>query len=100
MNEKILTIEDIKTLVRPVAEKYRIKEICLFGSYARGEACESSDLDFLVTGGEYFKSAMIFAFAEELRMILKKEVDVFEIDEIDKDSDLYRNIMKEKITIV
>ena len=33
-------------------------------------------------------------------MILKKEVDVFEVDEIDKDSDLYRNIMKEKITVV
>ena len=56
MNKKILTIQDIKTLVRPVAEKYRIKDICLFGSYARGEADESSDL--------------------------------------------YRNIMKEKITVV
>ena len=98
--EKILTIENIKTLVRPVAEKYRIKEIYLFGSYARGEADESSDLDFLAIGREYFKSVMIFSFAEELRMILKKEVHVFEIDEIDKDSDLYRNIMKEKITIV
>ena len=100
MNKKILTIQDIKTLVRPVAEKYRIKDICLFGSYARGEADESSDLDFLVIGGEDFKSTMIFAFSEELRIILKKEVDVFEVDEIDKDSDLYRNIMKEKITVV
>ena len=44
----------------------------MFGSYARGEANEDSDLDFLVLGGEDFKLTMIFAFAEELREVLKK----------------------------
>ena len=48
MNNHIFTIRDIKDLVKPIAEKYKVKEIYLFGSYARGEADESSDLDFLV----------------------------------------------------
>lgn len=72
MDNCIFTIQDIVRLVKPVAEKYRVKAIYLFGSYARGEADEDSDLDFLVFGGEDFKLTMIFALAEELREILKK----------------------------
>ena len=69
MNNKIFTIKDIEVLVKPIAEKYRVKEVYLFGSYARGDADESSDLDFLVLGGENFKLTMIFSLAEELRMV-------------------------------
>lgn len=96
MKSGIFTIEDIEMLVKPIAEKYKVKEIYLFGSYARGEADESSDLDFLVFGGESFKLTMIFSLAEELRSALKKDVDVFEINEIDKDSEFYKIIMKER----
>lgn len=99
MKDKIFDIKDIEALVKPIAEKYKVNAIYLFGSYARGEADESSDLDFLVFGGENFKLTMIFALAEELRMVLQKNVDVFEINEIDKDSDFYNTIMKERILV-
>ena len=99
MNNDIFTIGDIKDLVRPIAEKYKVKEIYLFGSYARGEADESSDLDFLVFGGENFKLTMIFSLAEDLRKVLKKDVDVFEISEINKDSNFYNVIMKERLLV-
>ena len=42
---------------------------------------------------------MIFALAEDLRDILKKNVDVFEISEINKDSDFYTTIMKERLFV-
>ena len=100
MNNHIFTIRDIEDLVKPIAQKYKVKEIYLFGSYARGEADESSDLDFLVFGGEGFKLTMIFALAEDLRKVLKKDVDVFEINEINKDSDFYNVIMKERLLVV
>lgn len=99
MNDSVFTLKDIASLIKPIVKKYRIKEVYLFGSYARGEADEDSDLDLLVFGGEDFKLTLIFAFAEELREILKKDVDVFEINEIDKDSDLYNTIMKERLLI-
>ncbi len=99
MSDRIFTIGDITRLVKPIAEKYKVQEIYLFGSYARGEADESSDLDFLVFGGEKFKPTMIFSLAEELREVLKKDVDVFEITEINKDSDFYRAIMKERLLV-
>lgn len=76
-----------------------MKEIYLFGSYARDEANENSDLDFLVIGGENFKLTMVFSLAEELREALEKDVDVFEINEINKDSDFYKTIMKERLLV-
>lgn len=42
-------------LVRSLAKKYHVKEIYLFGSYARGEADAQSDLDFLILGGDGFR---------------------------------------------
>ena len=99
MNDKIFTITDIKALVKPIAEKYNVDEIYLFGSYARNEANQNSDLDFLVFGGQNFKLTMIFSLAEELRAILNKKVDVFEINEINRDSEFYKTIMKERLRV-
>lgn len=99
MNDKIFTITDIKALVKPIAEKYNVDEIYLFGSYARNEANQNSDLVFLVFGGRNFKLTMIFSLAEELRAILNKNVDVFEINEINQDSEFYKTIMKERLRV-
>ena len=99
MNDRVFTITDIKALVKPIAEKYNVDEIYLFGSYARDEADQNSDLDFLVFGGQNFKLTMIFSLAEELRAILNKKVDVFEINEINRDSEFYKTIMKERLRV-
>ena len=95
----VFTKERIVRLVAPNARKYRIEKIYLFGSYARGEADEESDLDFLVFGGENFKLTDILAMGEELRETLHKKVDIYEIREIDSDSDFYRTLMKEKVLV-
>ena len=81
------TIEEIASVVKPIAKEYGIKEVYIFGSYARHEANDNSDADFLVYGGENFKSTHIFSFAEDLRKALNMDVDVFEIREINLDSD-------------
>lgn len=99
MDSQIFTLDNIKELVKPFAEKYRVKEIYLFGSYARGEADENSDLDFLVFGGEGFKLTNVLALGEELREVLKKKVDIFEIREVNQDSEFYRTIMREKVLV-
>ena len=100
MRDGIFTIENIVSLVKPIAEKYHVERIYLFGSYARGEASIDSDLDFLVYGGRDFKLTMIFALAEELREVLGRKVDVFEIHEINPNSGFYNTIMKERLLVV
>lgn len=94
-----ITVDNIADIVKPLAQKYHIKEVYLFGSYARGDADENSDYDFLVFGDDDFKPVTIFALGEELREALQKKVDIFEIREVNQDSMFYETIMKEKVLI-
>lgn len=99
MTNSVLTIEMIKDVIAPIAAKYGVESIYVFGSYARGEATIDSDIDFLVFGGKGFKLSMVYALAEEIREAFGKDVDVFEINEINVGSDFYENIMKEKVLV-
>ena len=44
----MLSVEEIKSYIMPVIEKYPIERVILFGSYARGDASEISDIDLIV----------------------------------------------------
>lgn len=44
----IYTTSEIAEKVRPIAKAYGIDKVYLFGSYARGEATEASDIDLYV----------------------------------------------------
>lgn len=48
----VFTIEEIKKRIIPIVVKYGIDSFSLFGSYARGEETEDSDLDFVMDDGE------------------------------------------------
>ncbi len=100
MNQDILTLDAIQDVVEPLAEKYHLKELYLFGSYARGAATSESDLDFLAYGGENFKPVSIFALNEELFEIFRKNVHVYEIREINEGSGLYYAIMRDRLRLV
>ena len=49
----MLTIEEIKRAVTPICERYGVERLSLFGSYARGEADEKSDVDLIHDGGKF-----------------------------------------------
>lgn len=44
----ICTLNEIRRIIVPIAQKYDLSAVYLFGSYARGTAREDSDLDLLV----------------------------------------------------
>lgn len=48
MSSTVYTIEEIRARIVPIAQKYPISRIYLFGSYARGEATKDSDIDLSV----------------------------------------------------
>ena len=100
MTDTILSIKSIKEIVAPIATKYGVDSIYVFGSYARGEATADSDIDFLVFGGTNFKRSYVFVLAEEARKALGKDVDMFEISEINTDSSFYETVMREKVLVV
>ena len=44
----IYTIDELREIVAPIARKYGLRAAYLFGSYARNEATENSDVDILI----------------------------------------------------
>jgi predicted nucleotidyltransferase len=63
-------IEDKIKGSKPILkEKFKVKDIGIFGSYTRGEQTENSDLDVLVEFGErvgFFKFLELEEYLEEL----------------------------------
>ena len=75
----ILTIKEIKNRIRPIVEKHHIKDVYLFGSYARGEANEKSDVDIYCSSGDVETLLDEAGLVEELEEALGKKVDVVTI---------------------
>ena len=77
----IYTLDEIKKRVFPVIQKYNIPAMYLFGSYARGEATEESDLDFLVdTAGTNLTSLLsLGALYCDLEEVFQKSIDLITV---------------------
>lgn len=72
---RVYKIEEIAERVRPIAERYELSKVYLFGSYARGEATEESDVDLLV-GAENVHGFEFGGLCNDLEKALEKEIDV------------------------
>lgn len=73
--------EIIKQHREELEQKFKVKSIAIFGSYARGEQNKESDVDILVE----FKEPVGFLFihlADFLEKILKVKVDLITRDAI------------------
>lgn len=95
----VMSRDELETIIRELLHKYHAEYALLFGSYARGEATAESDIDVIVFGGERFRARDIFAFGEELRQRTNKDVDAFEIREINVGSPFYEAVMEEGVRI-
>ena len=65
------TIEDIKTIIEPIARKYGVERVYLFGSYARGEANMNSDIDLRVDKGSLRGMFALCGLYTEIEIALK-----------------------------
>jgi len=78
------TISEIKQCVEPIAKRYGVERVLLFGSFARGEANSESDIDLRIDSGAlrgYFKLA---GFRRELSETLNLNVDVLTTGALDE----------------
>ena len=70
-------LKELKKAIVAVLKQHEVKKAALFGSFARGEATEESDIDLLVEF-EGRKSLLDLAGLQlELQESLRKKVDVF-----------------------
>ena len=77
MNQTVYTIEEITRRITPVAQKYKLAAVYLFGSYARGEATPDSDIDLLVDlTGSIIRGLNFGSMFNDLQEALEKEIDL------------------------
>jgi len=79
------TIDEIKEKTIPIARNYGIQSMSLFGSYARNEADDDSDIDICIEKGSLRSLLQYFSFVHDLEESLNCHVDVVTTDIEDKD---------------
>jgi hypothetical protein len=99
----ILSIEELRRRVAPVAEKYKLKAVYVFGSYARGEAREDSDVDLLIDDTDSGLRGLAYGgLCYDLEEALEKEISFVTIDSLEQParhkSDIYfrENVSRER----
>lgn len=97
MNKDIYSIDEIKSVLSPVFDKYKVKKAVLFGSYAKGNAKLSSDIDLLVDSG--LRGLAFVGLMEEIRCTVDKEIDVFDVSHISPSSRISSEIARDGVVI-
>ena len=76
----MMSIEEIRERIAPILEKWRVRRASVFGSYARGEADDNSDVDILVELSEDMSLMDLVELKLEIEDVLGKRVDLVEFD--------------------
>lgn len=77
-----MNIEEIKKRILPILKKYGVKKAGIFGSVARGEESEKSDIDILVELPDEATLLDLAGLKIELEELFGKKVDVLTYDSI------------------
>jgi len=94
---KRLSVEELKVIVEPVARKYGVNKIYLFGSVARGDYNEDSDYDFYVEAGKIKSLFEMTEFRLDLRDAIGNDIDVISTKRMD--GEFKKNLMKERVLV-
>ena len=99
MSERIYTIDELKKIICNILKNSEVKKAILFGSYAKNNPTAKSDIDLVIDSEGKLLNIYFYGLLEELVQNLQKEVDLFEISEIQKGSRIYNDIQKKGIVI-
>ena len=75
-NTKILSLDALRYLIQPVAMRNELTTVYLFGSYARGEATPTSDVDLMIDGSAIDTADKYFYIKSAFEEVLGKNVDL------------------------
>lgn len=93
----ILSVDKIRDICFEVFKKYEVEYCYLFGSYAKGKATETSDVDLLIATP--LSGLKFFELVEELREKLCKKVDALHQTQLNNNLKLTQEILKDGLKI-
>lgn len=80
----VYTIDEIKEKIQPIAEKYELPVVYLFGSYARQEADDESDIDIAVSVEDLAITGFeLLDLEDEIKNSFSVPVDFLVIEDIE-----------------
>jgi predicted nucleotidyltransferase len=103
----IYSIEELSKRITPVAKKYNLRAVYVFGSYARNEATEDSDIDILIdrTDSRVKSLFELGGLYNEICESIGKEIDMLTTHALLQDNDddqpprFRENVMKERVPL-
>ena len=103
----IFSMDELKRRIEPVAKKYNLRAVYLFGSYARNEASDESDIDILIdrTGSKIKSLFEMGGLYNDLCESVGKDVDLITTHALLQDGDDERTpwfteiVIKERVPI-
>ena len=69
-------ISTSKEILVPIAQSYGVRKLYLFGSYAKGNATEESDIDLLVEKGKPMSLLKLSGMRQQAQEALNLSVDL------------------------
>ena len=99
----IYTIDQIKTIIEPIAKKYELKAVYIFGSYALNKASDDDEVRVLVDmEGSVIQGELdLGGLYEDLSGYLGKEIELVTWQRLEKEQDgrLMEKIRREAVKI-
>jgi len=84
MDKSRYSVEDLKEIIEPIAAKYHISKVYLFGSFARGDQHDQSDIDLRIEKGELKGMFALCGFYTEVEAALHMKVDLLTTGSLDE----------------
>lgn len=97
MTAKQYSIEELKHIIEPIAQKYKVSGVYLFGSFARGDNHADSDIDLRIDKGDLKGMFALCGFYTEVSEALQMKVDVLTTGSLEKD--FLEEIHKDEVTL-
>ena len=86
-------------MLKDILKSFSVKRAILFGSYAKNKATSKSDIDLVIDSEGKLLNIYFYGLLEDIVQRLQKNVDLFEISEIQKGSRIYNDIQNEGVII-
>lgn len=78
------SIEDIRRIITPIAQRHGVASVSLFGSYSKGTASSTSDVDLKIEKGKISSLFQLCGFRLAVEDALKLPVDLVTSESSDR----------------
>ena len=93
----VYTVPQLRDVLAPVFARHGVRRAVLFGSYGKGTATETSDVDLLVDSG--LRGLRFVGLLDDVQRAVGRDVDLFDVTHIESGSRIDREIRDTGVTV-